>query len=173
MTVPEGTTITVTLIDAVSTETSEVGDTFMASLAEPITVNGRVVAEKGTRVQGRVESVEEPGKVKGRAALELALTGIRDGSRFVALQSERFRAVAEDNKGRDAGMIAGGAGVGAIIGGIAGGKKGAAIGAVIGGGSGTTAVLVTRGDHIRMDSETKLNFVLEDAVRLPVIRDTE
>jgi hypothetical protein len=171
-TVPEGTKLTVILIDPVSTETSEEGDTFTASLAESIMVDGRMVAEKGTRVQGRVERVEEPGKVKGRAALELTLTGIRDGARIIDLSTEPFTAVAEDNKDRDAGIIAGGAGVGATIGAIAGGKKGAAIGAVIGGGSGTTAVLVTRGEHIRLDSEAKVNFVLDDSVRLPVIRSS-
>jgi hypothetical protein len=171
MTVPSGTNLTVALIDPLSTETSLAGDAFSASLAEPLTVNGKVVAERGTRVVGRVQRVDEPGKIKGRAALELALTGIRDGSRTIPLSTELFTALAEDNKGRDAGIIAGGAGVGAIIGAIAGGKKGAAIGAVIGGGSGTTAVLATRGDHIRLDSETRVNFVLDDSVQLPVIRN--
>jgi hypothetical protein len=171
MTVPEGTKLTVTLIDSLSTETSSEGDTFMASLSEPVVVDGKVVADKGTKVQGRVERVEEPGKVKGRATLELALTGIYDNSRMIKLSTEPFAAIAEDNKDRDAGIIAGGAGVGAVIGAIAGGKKGAAIGAIIGGGSGTTAVLVTRGEHIRLDSETKVNFVLDDSVRLPVIRN--
>jgi hypothetical protein len=170
MTVPEGTRITVTLIDSLSTETNQEGDIFTASLTEPITLNGKVVAEKGTDVQGRIESVEEPGRVKGRASLELKLTGIRNGSRFVEFSTEPFTAVAEDNKDRDAGIIAGGAGVGAIIGAIAGGKKGAPIGAVIGGGSGTTAVLVTRGNHIRLDPETRVNFVLDEPVQLTVIR---
>jgi hypothetical protein len=79
-------------------------------------------------------------------------------------------AIAVDNKERDAAIIAGGAGVGAAIGAITGGKKGAAIGAILGGGGGTATVLATPGQSMKIEPETKVNFVLDDDVRLPVIR---
>ena len=136
---------------------------------ENLTIDGRVVAERGAGVTGRVTRVDDPGKVKGRARLELELTGIKTDKTY-KLDTEPFIAVAPDNKDRDAAIIAGGAGVGAIIGGIASGGKGAAIGAIIGGGSGTTAVLMTKGQNIHLDAEAKVNFVLKDQVSLPVIR---
>jgi hypothetical protein len=136
----------------------------------PLIANGRVVAESGARVTGRVQNIEEPGKVKGRAQLEMVLTSIHINGKNYKLDSEPFVAKAEDSKGRDAAVIGGGAGVGAIIGGIAGGKKGAAIGAAVGGGSGTAAVLMTKGKQLRLEPETKVNFVLGDDLTLPVLR---
>jgi len=165
-TVPEGTKLTIALLDPLSTATSQQGDKFQGTLAEPIVVDGKTIAPRGTTVEGRVEKVLQPGKVKGRATLALSLTGIKNGGRFVPVSTGPFTAVAEDNKDRDAGIIAGGAGVGAVIGGIAGGKKGAAIGAILGGGGGTTAVLATKGQDVRLDPETRVNFVLDKSVQL-------
>jgi hypothetical protein len=171
-TAPAGTRITVALIDALSSESNQAGDTFTASLVEPVaTADGRVLAGKGTIVTGKVERVEQPGKVQGRASMELRLTGIRDGAATIAISTRPIASEAADNKERDAGLIAGGAGVGAIIGAIAGGKKGAAIGAVIGSGSGTAAVLMTPGEPVRLYSETRIDFVLDDAVSMPVVRN--
>ena len=169
-TVPASNALTVTLLDTVSTDASKEGDKFKATLAEPIVVNGKVVAEKGDKVNGTVKTVEEPGRVKGRARLELVLNDIMSGNQTYNVSTEPFIAVAGSSKDRDAGIIAGGAGVGAIIGAVAGGKKGAAVGAIIGGGSGTTAVLVTKGKQLKLEPETRVNFVLKDDVKLPVLR---
>jgi hypothetical protein len=158
------------MLDPIGTDTSQIGDTFSATLASPIVVDGKVVAEKGDRVTGEVRNIEEPGRVKGRAQLELVLTTLTTSNHQYKISTAPFTAVAEDSKGRDAGIIAGGAGVGAIIGGITGGKKGAAIGAVIGGGSGTGAVLATRGKNVKIEPETRVNFVLSRDIDLPVVR---
>ena len=171
-TVTDGTALTVTLADTISTETNKEGDAFTAHLSQPIVVNGKVVAEKGDRVTGHITELDEPGRVKGRARLELVLDEIRTSRNTYKLSTEPFIAVAEDTHERDAAGIAGGAGVGAAIGAIAGGKKGAAIGAVIGGGSGTTAVLLTKGKQLKLEPETKVNFVLRRDVDLPVIRNS-
>lgn len=170
--VASGTAITVSLIDALSTETNKTGDTFTASLTEPIVVNGNIVAEKGDKVTGRVKDVEEPGRVKGRARLELVLSDITTSGKIYHLSTEPFTVVGGDSKDRDAAIIAGGAGAGAIIGAVTGGKKGAALGAIIGGGTGTTAVLITKGQQLELKPETRINFVLSDDVNLPVIRTT-
>ncbi|HYR86902.1 MAG TPA: hypothetical protein VE422_22640 [Terriglobia bacterium] len=171
-TVPKGTAVTVTLLDTISTDASKEGDKFKATLAEPITVNGKVVAEKGDHVTGTVKTVDEPGRVKGRARLELVLDEIMSGNQGHNVSTEPFILVAGDNKDRDAALIAGGAGVGAVIGAVTGGKKGAALGAIIGGGSGTTAVLVTKGKQLKLEPETRVNFVLADDLKLPVIRSS-
>jgi hypothetical protein len=134
--------------------------------------HGKVVADKGDRVTGHLAKLEDPGRVKGRARLELVLDEIRTSKNTYKISTEPFVAVAEDTHGRDAAEIGGGAAVGAAIGAIAGGKKGAAIGAVIGGGTGTTAVLVTKGKHLKLEPETKVNFVLKRDVDLPVIRNS-
>ena len=155
-----------------STEDNKEGDRFTAHLSQPIVVAGKVLAEKGDRVTGHIKTLEEPGRVKGRARLELVLDDIRTSKDTYKVSTEPFIAVASDNHERDAAEVAGGAAVGAAIGAITGGKKGAAIGAVIGGGTETTAVLITKGQHMRIDPETKVNFVLSRDLDLPVIRTT-
>ena len=164
--IPSGTVLKVSLIDAVDSDTNSAGDVFLASLAEAVVIDGATLLPKGTKVRGRVIDVEESGRVKGRASIRLALTDIVQGDRMVAITTDTFAATAESPKRRDAGIIAGGAGVGAVIGAIAGGKKGAGIGAVAGGGAGTGVVLATKGKEIRYGPETRLSFTLANSVKL-------
>jgi hypothetical protein len=166
--IPAGTLLTVVMIDSVGTETNKVGDAFTASLAEPLVINGRTVVAKGTRVAGRVEALDEPGRVKGKAAISLVLTQLMRRDKAYAIATQPFSAQAEPETKQNAIKVGGGAIVGAVVGAIAGGKKGAAIGAAVGGGAGTTAVLVTKGQQLKIDSETKVNFVLKDDVEVDV-----
>jgi len=167
--IPEGTELTVLLIDPISTGKNSAGDQFMASLADPIVVDGRSVVERGTKVQGRVVDAEGSGRVKGKANIRLVLTSILDSGKTYPIVTKPFVAEAASGKKRDAGMIGGGAGLGAVIGAIAGGKGGAAKGAIIGGGVGTGAVLATKGKEVEFDSETKLKFTLDKDAQLPRI----
>ena len=129
MVIPSGTRFRVALIDAVSSDKSRPGDSFMASLAEPIAVDGKTVLEMGTIIHGRVVDAKESGRVKGRATIELTLTDIaRRNGQLLNIETKPYRAVAESTKKRDAAIIGGGAGLGAAIGAIAGGGKGAAWG---------------------------------------------
>ncbi len=165
-TVPDGTRLRVALIDGVSTSKSSPGDEFLASLVDPVVIDGRTVFEKGTKVRGRVTDVNESGRVKGRASIRLVLTSIAWKGKDVAISTRPFVAVAENTKKRDAGIIGGGAGVGALIGGIAGGGKGAAVGAAVGAGAGTGTVLATKGKEIKYPPETKLSFTLASSVKI-------
>jgi len=170
--VPAGTTLTVAMIDAVGTDTSKEGDTFMASVAEPVIVNGKTALPKGLKVRGRIVTVDEPGRVKGKAAMSLVLTQfVKDGKTY-AITTEPFTAQAAAGTKKDALKVGAGAAIGAAIGAIAGGGKGAAIGAAAGGGAGTAAVLATKGDHIKIDSETKVNFALKNDVKVEIHKST-
>lgn len=164
--IPAGTTLTVAMIDAVGTDTSQAGDTFMASIAEPVVVNGKTVLPKGMKVRGRVATLDEPGRVKGKAAISLVLTQFVKNGKTYTITTEPFTAQAAAGTKKDALKVGAGAAIGAAIGAIAGGGKGAAIGAAAGGGAGTAAVLATKGDHIKIDSETKVNFVLKNDVKV-------
>jgi len=172
LSVPGGTAVRVTLSEAISTKTNKEGDTFTSHLSQPVVVNGKIVANKGDRVTGHLTKVDEPGRVKGRARLELVLDEMYIAGKMYSVATEPFVAVASDNHKRDATEIAGGAAVGGAVGAIAGGGKGAAIGAIIGGGTGTTAVLLTKGQELELVPETKINFVLSREIELPVIRNT-
>jgi hypothetical protein len=165
-TIPSGTVLRISLIDALDTKQSAVNDHFVASLSEPLVMNGTTVVPKGTLVYGRVVDVQGAGKVKGRASIRLELTQLVHGNKTLEISTNAFTAEAESTEGRDAAVIAGGAGVGAVIGAIANGKKGAGIGAITGGGAGTGVVLATKGKEIHYGPETNLNFTLAHSVNL-------
>jgi len=156
------------MIDSVNSKTDRVGDTFTASLEQPLDVNGTVVAHRGARVFGRLEQVKSAGKIKGRSELRLALTGIEINGSTHPITTGSYD-VRGKSRGKDTAKKVGiGAAVGGAIGAIAGGGKGAAIGAGIGAGAGTAAQVLTHGQQINVPSETVLDFTLEAPVRLPV-----
>jgi hypothetical protein len=164
--IPSGTQLRVSLIDPLSTDTNSAGDRFLASMVESVVIDGTTVLQKGTKVRGRVVGVEDSGRVKGLASIQLVLTDIMQGDRMIAITTDTFGATADSSKTRDGEIIAGGAGIGAAVGAIAGGKKGAAIGAVTGGGAGTGVVLATKGKEIHYGPETRMSFTLAKSVQM-------
>jgi len=164
--VPAGTRLRVALTDAVSSDRSRAGDSFMGVLAEPIVIDGETVFEKGTKVRGLVVDAKGSGRVKGRASIRLTLTEIVRAGDPLNISTKPYSAVAESTKKRDAAIIGGGAGLGAAIGALAGGGKGALIGAGIGGGAGTGTVLATKGKEIHYSPETRIPFTLDHSVEI-------
>jgi hypothetical protein len=55
---------------------------------------------------------------------------------------------------------------GSSIGALAGGRKGAAIGAGTGAGVGTGSEIITKGDQVKISSETLLDFTLQQGVTI-------
>ncbi len=162
VTLTAGTLIPVRLIDSLTTERNNPGDTFAANLDSPLVVDGLVIAERHARVEGRVVSSDKGGKVKGTAVLSIEITRIHlsDGQ-TIDVHSDSFTKHADETHGTDAAKVGGGAAIGAIIGAIAGGGKGAAIGAGAGGGIGAGDVLLTRGKPATLASETRITFRLD------------
>lgn len=167
VTLPSGTSLTVRLGERISSDRSAVGDTFFATLDQPIVINGFVIADRGSRAEGRVAEVEQAGRVKGLARLVLELTRISttDGQK-VDVATARVDNQAQPSTAQDAAKVGVGAALGAIIGAAAGGGKGAAIGAAAGGAAGAGTVAATRGKPVVLDTETRLSFRLERPVTI-------
>lgn len=167
VTIPAGFLITVRLAQPVSSARNSPGDTFLATLDEPLVVDGFVIAEKGAKVEGEITEVDKGGRVKGRASITLRLTRLHtsDGQ-VIAIHTDPFEKVAPSSTKRDAAKIAVGAAIGAAIGAIADGGKGAAIGAAAGGGAGTGAVMATRGEPASLPVESRLTFRLRSPVSI-------
>lgn len=166
--VPAGTHLVVRMIDGVDSNRNAVGDTFQASLQEPLIVNSTQVAPQGTMLYGKLEQVKSAGKITGQSELRLALTGIVINGATHNIVTGDY-SVQGNSRGKQTAERAGiGAAVGGIIGAIAGGGKGAAIGAGVGAGAGTAAQILTHGQQVHVPSETVLNFTLQQPVQLPI-----
>lgn len=161
-----GTNVRVRSTTTLSTKTNAAGDVFHGSLDAPLTVDGKVVAEKGARVQGVVADADPGGRVKGVARISVRLTAIETDKGMVSVKTNAIAQQARTTKRNDAVKVGIGSGIGAAIGAIAGGGRGAAIGAGAGAGAGTGVVLATRGEPAVLPAETVLTFKLADSVRV-------
>jgi hypothetical protein len=162
--IPSGTKMSIILADPLSSGKNNAGDEFIGNLAAPVVVNGKTALEKGAKVAGKVVDAKGSGRVKGVASMSLELTNVWVKGKSVALSTETFATEAEAQKGKDATIVGGGAGIGTAIGALAGGKKGAATGAIIGGAAGAGTVLATKGKEVEFPSEAKLEFSLNKAL---------
>ena len=167
VTVPSGTRISVRTIDAVDSTRNQVGDRFQASLEEPVYVDGREVLAKGTDVYGRLTESKTSGQFTGKSQLSLELTGVVVNGRTVPVSTGEYQLSGKSRGASTAKRTVGGAAVGSIIGAIAGGGKGAAIGAGVGGGVGAGSEVVTKGDQVKIPSETLLDFTLQQDLSIP------
>lgn len=162
--IPEGTVLAVRMIDSVDSEHNKAGDTFRASLDAPIVVGERTVVPSGADIEGRVVEQKSAGKFKGRSELALELTRLIVSGRSYRIETDEYTRQGSSRGKRTAETVGGGAALGAIIGAVAGGGKGAAIGAAAGAGAGTTVQAVTKGQQIKVPSETLLEFRLRAPV---------
>jgi BON domain len=161
VTIPSGTTLAVRLVDTVDSETSQAGQTFHATLDTPLSVEGDVAIPAGYDVEGHVVDVKSAGKFAGQSLLTLQLDRISAGGKYYNIQTDQYKRTGSSRGKNTAEKVGAGAGIGAIIGAIAGGGKGAAIGAAAGGGLGGGVQAATKGQQIKLPSETVLNFTLQ------------
>jgi outer membrane biosynthesis protein TonB len=164
VTIPSGTTLAVRLVDTIDSEKSQQGQTFHATLDSPLAVEGDVVIPTGSDVEGHIVTVQSAGKFAGQSLLVLQLDRISASGKYYSIQTDQYKRQGSSRGKNTAEKVGGGAGIGAIIGAIAGGGKGAAIGAAAGGGLGGGVQAATKGQQIKLASETVLNFTLQNSV---------
>lgn len=160
VTIPAGEHVSVRMIDSIDSAHNTAGQVFRASLDAPLTSHGRVIIPAGTRVSVLLANAEEAGRIKGRSALEVRLSGIDYHGHRYRVDSSIYE---EEGKarGKQTAVRTGiGAAAGAVIGAIAGGGKGAAIGSAAGGGAGFGVNLFTHGQQVKIPSEAILTFRL-------------
>jgi len=161
-----GTNIVVRTIDGIDSETARTGQTFAASVDEPVMVNGQTVIPRGADVTLKLVDSKESGKLTGRSELTLDLMSVKVNGRMVDVNTQTVSRESSSRGARTAKVAGGTAAVGAIIGAIAGGGKGAAIGAGAGAAAGAGAEVVTKGQRVKIPSETRLTFALETPVNI-------
>jgi hypothetical protein len=167
VTLPSGTVLTIRMVDSVDSERDHVGQTFRASLDEPVVDSGgNTLIPRGADVVVKLVDDQQSGKLAGRTVLTMDLASVRVNGRDVEIDTQSVTEQSGSRTARSGKVIGGTAALGAIIGAIAGGGKGAAIGAGAGAGAGTVAEVATKGQRVRIPSETRLTFTLQQAVRI-------
>jgi hypothetical protein len=164
--VPAGTVLTVRLGQTVGSKISSPGQTFAATLASPVVVDGKTAIPSGAAASGTVVDAKPLGRFKGGASLQLRLTSIAIGGAEQSISTSSVVRVEKGKGKRTAVLAGGGAGLGALIGGLAGGGKGAAIGALAGGGAGAGGAAFTGNKDIVLPAESALSFKLEQPLEV-------
>ncbi len=163
---PAGTPLTIRMIDDVDSERDQVGKTFRASFDEPVMIKERAVIPSGADAVVRLVADRQAGKLTGRTELTLELESVVVNKMKMPLDTGAVTTASESRTGETAKRVGGLAAAGAVIGAIAGGGKGAAIGAATGAGAGTAIQVMTKGETVKIPSETRLTFTLEKPARI-------
>jgi len=164
--VPAGTVLTVRLGQSVGSKISAAGQTFTATLASAVTVDGKTAIPAGAAASGTVVDAKPLGRFKGGASLQLRLTSITIAGSDQSISTSSVVRTATGKGKRTAVLAGGGAALGALIGGLAGGGKGAGIGALAGGGAGAGGAAFTGNKDIVLPAESALSFKLEQSIEV-------
>jgi hypothetical protein len=171
---PAGTMLAVRLNDHVSSDKSEAGDRFEGTLDTHIVVGGKVVADKGSSVVGRVVRVRKAGRMSVPSELVLELVELVCPTDRVAIQTDPIeRSGKTSSHTGDAVAIGSTAALGTALGAIFGGGKGAAIGAAAGGAVGAGGTLGAKGKATAVKSGAVLMFRLRSPATVMVIEKKE
>jgi hypothetical protein len=165
-TVPAGAKISVVTDQTVSSKMAKAGQTVTGTVAQDVTVRGKVVIPKGSAAKLTVSGVQASGRLSTPAKLYLRLRTVTVGGKTYTFATNSVGRTEKGKGKRDAGFIGGGAAGGAIIGALAGGGKGAAIGAAAGAGAGTAGAAATGKKDIEYPAETRLSFTTRTAVAI-------
>jgi hypothetical protein len=165
--IPRDTELILELQEPLDTQRSREGDKFTAKVVAPQEIVGAII-------EGRVDKIQKPGRIKKRSAMLLSFDKIiiseSRWSNFDAIMTEVLPVKGDnvkrvDNEGTAVGKstikpdvtkVGAATGAGAGIGAIAGGPVGAAVGAGVGAAFGVGAVIIERGKNINLHASQQL-----------------
>jgi len=167
--IPRDTELILELQEPLDTGRSREGDKFTAKVVAPQEIVGAII-------EGRVDKIQKPGRIKKRSAMLLSFDRIiiseTRWSNFDAIMTEVLPAKGDnikrvDGEGTaigkstykpDAIKVGAATGAGAGIGAVTGGPVGAAVGAGVGAAFGVGAVIIERGKHINLRTSQQLRI---------------
>jgi len=182
VTVPAGTKVLLSLKSAINTKTAQQGDGVYLISSFPVIGGSHVMIPVGVYVQGMVDRVQRPGRVKGRAQIDMHFTtmifpngqvvevpGVLNslpGSDGPKVKDSEGTVEQAGSKGRDVGNVLKGAAIGAESGVLAGAAtgdlgKGIGYGSAAGAAAGAIYTLFTRGNDIVIPTGTAVEMVLQ------------
>jgi len=166
VTIPESTPLKLKLEDSLNSGTNQQGDSFRATLLEPIVVGDRVVFPQGSTIEGTLAAVTpaKKGIKDSGGSLTLSFDRISSPAGASVAMAASYSQAAKSTK-KKAGTIGGSAAGGALLGKVLGGStKDAALGAVLGGAVGTGVAAGTKGTEMKLDAGTQMTVTLERSI---------
>lgn len=172
LTVAEGTSVTVTLLDSLSTEHNEPGDAFTVVTSQPLQAGGRLAVPAGTEIRGTVTAVQHSERAGRPAVLKVDFDELRmDGQAFPIQASvvdanpeTRGRTSTAEGAAQVGATTAAGAILGRIIG---GGERGTLVGAAVGAAAGTAIVLGTQDTDAVLAEGSAMTIRLDEPLEIP------
>ncbi len=185
--VPAGQTLRVRMNQTLSSKSARVGDTFTATVTEPVySGTGVVVIPVGSTVVGRVDQVKAAAKGGKPGTIDATFVELKlpNGTRRVingSLADLDTKSAKSDTEGTASGdkmghrkiiFIGGGGAGGAVLGAAVGGGKGAIIGGIAGAIGGLIAENQTKGEDATVKSGTEFGVYLNQSISLPKFVET-
>ncbi len=181
--IPAGTSVPVSLEQAVTTKSARPGDKIYCKTVFPVAIDNRIVIPAGTYVQGEVTEAKRPGRVKGRGELLLHFTTMimPNGYMFTLpgavenspdsdaskVKDKEGTIQSEGTKLKDLGTVATTAAAGTAVGAMTTGtRKGALAGGAMGAAAGTAIALLTRGADLRLERGATLTMVFQRPITM-------
>ncbi len=167
LTVQPGTVIPIRLAETLSSDRNRTGDTFRATLAAPVVVNGAILAESGSTVLGRVVNARKAPLIGGTSELSLNITDITAGDgRLVPVATDVYRQQGSHSTIANTAKMTTGAAVGAVLGALTGAAEGAGITSALRQQDRTGGFMATQ-RIVLLPAGTQASFALATAVTLP------
>ena len=161
--IPANTELDVRLSNILNSGTAQVEDTFEATTAADLVIDGRTIVPAGSVMRGVVSSVQAAGRLKRKAEMTVTFDQLTINGRSYPIRGTVTQAIEGEGVKGDLPRAGVGAGVGAIIGGILGGFKGAMAGILTGGGG---TIAATEGKEVELPQGTVLRVRIEAPVPL-------
>jgi Bacterial conjugation TrbI-like protein len=183
--VETGTVIRARMNQTINSKTTRVGNTFTATVTEPVYANnGAVVVPVGSTVTGRVDSVVPAAKGGKPGQIDASFTQVKLPNGYRRAINGSLTDLAgntnSDTEGTATGkkmnnrkliFIGGGGAGGAVLGAAIGGGKGALIGGLLGAGGGFLGEKFTKGSEAEVRSGTEFGVYLNRAISMPKFRE--
>lgn len=174
--VPAGTPLHTRLSSTLSTQLNFQGDAFLATVSEPVVMNGETVVPVGTTVEGRIIYLDRPGRIRGVGEMRLrpeklvfpdgrevnlsAVLLSAYGAEGARVEGEEGLVKGPTSRKSDLKIVGTGAAAGSVIGTIISGGSGLLVGGILGGSAGLADRLLRRGRDLTLPSGTQLSYQL-------------
>lgn len=177
--IPAGSVLHCRLTQTLSTFMNAHGDSFTATVSEPVVIDGHEVIPAGARIEGRIAQMQRPGRIRGVGQMRLTAEKVvmPDGATYplsailaavygaeAKVHGEEGAVKGPNSRLRTVEEVGAGMGGGGLLGTIFGGFTGTLVGGAIGGAAGFVDTMRKRGPDLALPAGTQLNYQLTRAL---------